>query len=29
MREYGMIEAGQSLFLSDEPLLMILEKYKL
>jgi hypothetical protein len=29
IKEYGMIEAGQSLFLSDEPLLIILEKYKL
>ena len=28
IREYGMMEAGQSLFLSDEPLLIILEKYK-
>jgi hypothetical protein len=27
MKEYGMIKAGQSLFLSDEPLLIILEKY--
>lgn len=29
IREYGMMEAGESLFLSDEPLLMILEKHKL
>lgn len=29
MKEYGMMEAGESLFLSDEPLLIILEKYKL
>lgn len=29
MKEYGMTEAGKSLFLSDEPLLQILEKYKL
>jgi len=29
MKEYGMVEAGRSLFLSDGPLLKIIEKYKL
>lgn len=29
IKEYGMMKAGQSLFLSDEPLLNMLEEYKL